>query len=236
MSAWNGQCVQRAVFSASQSTADLTGAFPSNVTAGNLLVAIVSWYGVLSPAVTISDSLGNVYTLVAASVSHPDGSSGMAVYYCANCLGGANSVTFHTPSNVYRALEIGEYPGTSSTTLDTASATTGTSTTVASPSITPAGVQELLIAGVSNGNTITPTVPAVDWTERPSQLSGAASSTLLVADRINFTTTGHTFSCTCTGTMNWACAIAAFKNMGPPAAGGSGGGAIIGSNIIVPSR
>lgn len=90
------------------SSTSLSRAFPSANTAGNLLVVAVSTYSgeTISPP---TDSVNNTYALaVGASRS---GNAVAAIYYAANCKGGANTVTAHISAADNVHLHIYEISG-----------------------------------------------------------------------------------------------------------------------------
>lgn len=101
-----------------------TQAYGSNNTAGNLLVAVVSWYNVSRVApnnvlVTVTDSQGNTWR----SIPGRNGGAGNAgaaetlqVWFAVNCKGGANTVTFTFNDGsgggaTYGGAFIGEWSG-----------------------------------------------------------------------------------------------------------------------------
>ena len=85
--------VQSQVTSPSAQTGSITVAFPSNVTAGNLLtVSIAYWKPGAAPTIsTPTDTLTHTYTAMGAQLTSVE--NGLRSYYVANCSGGANTVT-----------------------------------------------------------------------------------------------------------------------------------------------
>jgi hypothetical protein len=80
---------QKASSSTSSGTT-LTAAFPSAVTAGNLIAVSVSAWPNLPTSVT--DSNGNSYVLLGST--RTTGSSSAALFYAKNVVGGTDTLTF----------------------------------------------------------------------------------------------------------------------------------------------
>jgi len=78
----------------------IAATFDSNVSAGNLLVVA----GQFGDAPSVSDTLGNSYQLAVEN-------GGTRIFYCANCLGGANTVTVQFDSATYNRISIHEFSG-----------------------------------------------------------------------------------------------------------------------------
>lgn len=221
MTTWSGQILQCVNNPQPVSTADLVTAFPSNVTAGNLIVVAVSWYNAASPTYTLTDTLSNTYTLV-GSVLHPDGSSGLVMYYCANCNGGANTVTFASATSLYKDMTIIEFPGNSSTTLDTTNGRTGISTTANSGNITPAGANELIIGFGTDVWTTSSSIRVLQygWTVIPSYYDNPTTMNLYGGVVPSLGTSAVSAQWALPPNGGWAAIVAAFKNMSGGAAGG----------------
>lgn len=118
----SGTYVQSAVNVAggNVSTTTVSQAYPSNVTAGGLLVAAVVWRSANDPAGTrpvVTDSLGQTWTL-AIEEDNTDGNGGpsqyrsIGIWYFYNTSGGANTVTATFPISLSnRAIGIVEATG-----------------------------------------------------------------------------------------------------------------------------
>jgi hypothetical protein len=101
--------VQGANITNDSSASSIARAFTTSNTAGNLIIAAVSWGN--SGGVTCSDSKGNAYA-VATTQTDSVYNQSLAICYAANVKGGANTVTAtFSGAPVYRRLLIQEYQG-----------------------------------------------------------------------------------------------------------------------------
>jgi hypothetical protein len=133
--------VQRS--SATGVAASIGLAYPQNNTAGDLLV-VAAGNDTAGGAMSISDSLGNVYT-VATSINSSVGSSVVTIWYVANAKPGANTVTVSNESE----MQIYEYAGITNTfPLDQFGTASGTLTSAISITSVGATIQanELVFA------------------------------------------------------------------------------------------
>ncbi len=90
---------------------DLPASFPSNTTAGDLIVVAVSWDTSGGAQPSISDSAGNTYFL-ATTGNNTACQQGLAIFYAPNIKGGADKVTLGlNVSASYLRLNIQEYAG-----------------------------------------------------------------------------------------------------------------------------
>ncbi len=90
--------------------ASVSSTFPSNNTAGNLLVVVVRM-STTTQTVTVTDSLGNVYAEAVAQAQAADGHQ-VHVFYAANAAGGPNTVTAtFSATNNHPWLAVFEYRG-----------------------------------------------------------------------------------------------------------------------------
>jgi hypothetical protein len=139
-------------------------AFAANNTAGNLLVAAVSGFGV---AITsLSDTRGNAWQS-GPSVTGSD--PGTALRYAANCAAGSNTVSVTLASNSSWSLSIAEYSGVApSNPLDKSATGTGFGTSASTPPVTTTQADELLVCVTSRNNINTPATfsPGANFTER----------------------------------------------------------------------
>lgn len=104
---------------ASRANSNKSIAFDLPVTAGNTLLLYVDSDSTSVP--TISDTLGNTWTLAAGATRT---GFAYALYYCVNCLGGTDSVTFADSSAAARSLIAMELAGCD--TFDSVAVVTGT--------------------------------------------------------------------------------------------------------------
>lgn len=133
---------------ANTTVSSFSGTFPNPVTGGNCLVVAIWFNGGISE--TVSDSLGNTYTLVVGEETPAFTVSRIAVYVCPNCTGGSCEVTY-TPNNSVStaAIAIHEYSGAASASPVDVSAVATVSEFdwgAADPSVTTTGGNELLFA------------------------------------------------------------------------------------------
>ena len=88
--------------------------FPGNVTAGNLIALFVAFNNVANIIDSVTDSLGNTYTLVDTALNFASDSH--ASYYAKNITGGACTVTVTFTASVgYRSLTVHEVSGLDTT-------------------------------------------------------------------------------------------------------------------------
>jgi|GEM_PF-2110462 VCBS repeat-containing protein len=133
--------------------AQLTAAFPSAVKAGNLImVAVSSWPNQPS---SITDSLGNVYTAVAAPKKSSGANAYTALYYAKNIKGGADTVTFkNSGTGNDLSVIITEFSGANLTSpLDAALSSSGSSSTPTSGNMTPTATGDLVVGATTHNNT-----------------------------------------------------------------------------------
>ncbi|MGA3008022.1 MAG: DUF4038 domain-containing protein [Opitutaceae bacterium] len=119
--------VQHAATINDASATSISQAFASPNTGGNLIVVALSWGNNTVP--TVTDSVGNTYTLATTSFN-PTGDQALGVFYAANVTAGANTVTANFPgSTPYSRLLIAEYSGVRKTTpVDVTATSQGTAT------------------------------------------------------------------------------------------------------------
>jgi hypothetical protein len=147
--------VQSAVNGSESSIATISASFPSPNTAGNALI-VTGTAARPAGTLTISDSLGNIYTPAMGPLNDPVQDVDVYIWYVANSKGGTNTVTL-TPTGA-RALEIhvSEWSGLSSTApLDQTAWNIGTGSTASSDPITPRANGELVFAYTFIGNNAT---------------------------------------------------------------------------------
>jgi hypothetical protein len=126
-----------------------TFAFPANVTAGNLIVAGIITFN-SSITVTVTDSLGNTYTQAGSyAVSTTTRAS---IWYSANILGGANTVTITPSASAFVTAGVVEYSGATTTPIDGTTTNTGTSTTLSTGSIAVAQAGDLVFGAIAISN------------------------------------------------------------------------------------
>jgi hypothetical protein len=193
-------------------------------TGANLIVIWVAWYFNLE-TFTLSDSASNTWTSL-TKVSNSNGGRGQ-FFYCYNPTTSAtHTVTASSGNNLYFAVCVAAYSGSTASPFDVENGASGTASTLATGNITPGFDNELVVAGgmtgdgghtidsINGGFTILDNVAAVG-----SATTGGALADLI---QTTATTAGPTWTFSAAGTYNVA-AIASFK----AAAGGGGGGKAI---------
>lgn len=144
---------------AATAVASLSAAFPSNNTAGNLIVALVRM-STITQVATVSDSAGNAYIDAVSQAQTADGHQ-IHIFYAANIRGGANTVqAAFSGTNNHPWLAVYEFSGLSATTaLDQVGHAQGSS---AGPStaFTTTTSAELVFSAVGLPSSYTGTVGA----------------------------------------------------------------------------
>lgn len=200
--------------------------FASAVTAGNAIAAFVSWGSATANLTSVTDSLGNTYTLLDNPTANAGSASRGATAYAVGVTGGANTLTYHFDTTTTCLTGISEISGISISSpiaahiINTQSnvssgvgvATSSNITTVSSGCFLFAGVADVVQGGTWLAGT--------GYTKR----SGAQSiqGSVAVEDVVQSSsgTTNATFN-TATSGMYPTTALVAFA----PTGGGGGGGA-----------
>jgi hypothetical protein len=130
-------------------------AFPANNTAGNW-IAVVIRAGKSGQILSVSDSHSNVYKQAVLFNMTLDGETN-AIYYAENIAGGANTVTVSDNlTGGSLRFSITEYSGVAlSNSLDIATATEGTGTAAASPTVSTSWGGDLLLSEITTANIAT---------------------------------------------------------------------------------
>ncbi len=129
-----------------------------DTTGADFIVISSGYYEVASPALGVSDNKGNTYSGLTVRTVVGDGE--VRLWYVANPTVGTGH-TFSTtgasgPNPTYGAIVVGAFSGSQLTTpFDVQNGATTTGTSLATGSITPSADNELIIAGLSVGGTIT---------------------------------------------------------------------------------
>ena len=120
-------------------------AFPSNNTAGNLIVVYAVW-GNTQP-VTLTDTAGNSYASAAPATRWNNGAWSSQVFYAKSVAGGANTVraAFSQSISSFGIIYIHEYSGLDATNpLDASAAAIGSSQAMNSGSAAVTGSNDLI--------------------------------------------------------------------------------------------
>ena len=137
------------------SVASVKVTYPQAQTAGDLNLVVVGWNDTSATVSSVTDSLGNSYTLAAGPLKGT--ALTQSIYYAKGILGGSNSVTVtFNQAAAYPDVRILEYKGLSTTApLDVtagASGTSGSNASVSSGSATTTSANELIFgAGTTSG-------------------------------------------------------------------------------------
>ncbi len=128
---------------ATTSVSTLNAAFGSNNTAGNFL--FVTTGSVIAAATSISDTLGNTFTLLDTGVQLGK------IWYVKNCKGGANTITVTFPNTGPQTVAAQEFSGVDTSapldkqgTIQSATTPPGT-TNITSTNVTPTQNGELIV-------------------------------------------------------------------------------------------
>ena len=135
--------VQVAASTPQAPTQTVSASFSGSQTAGDLNIVVIGWYQTNATVQSVTDSMGNLYTLAAGPVSSTD--NRQSIYYAHGIKGGSNkvTVTFSTPVS-YPDLRILEYAGVS--TLDKSIGASGNSATASAGSVTTTTAKELIFS------------------------------------------------------------------------------------------
>jgi len=135
-------------------TSSVTVSFKAAQTAGNLNVVVVGWNDTTTTIQSVTDNLGNQYSLAAGPVK----GTGLtqSIYYAKNILGGSNSVivTFSKTAS-FPDVRVLEYSGADSANpLDVVASASGNSASANSGSATTTVANELIFGAdtVATGN------------------------------------------------------------------------------------
>lgn len=203
-------------------------AFTSNVTAGNMIVAIVRnkeiGSGGTADAQSVTDGLSNTYTRVVGAFIDNAQPERVELYYAKNISGGACTVTATwAAAKERRTINVYEVSGCDTTEpLEASNSGTGTGTAISAGNVVTAG-EAIIFAGMVNDDSYTGITAGTGWTGRDAaDVWGEA----FYEDRIEASGGTFTGDATNAASKAWAAVVAAFK-----VAGGGGGG-----EVFVPRR
>jgi hypothetical protein len=198
---------------AQTSSSSMAVSYNSAQTAGDLNIVAAGWGDTTANVSSVTDSLGNTYTLAAG----PTSGTGLrqVMYYATNIKAGSNTVTVNfTTSANYPDVRILEYAGVS--TLDVTASATGNSATPSCGPVTTTAASELVFAtdtaGPSNSG------PGAGYTQRVIDAFGS-----LAEDEIASSTGSYSASASLQSSGDWVIQMATFKSGGgspPPAPAG----------------
>ena len=190
------------------STSSVTVSFKVAQTAHDLNVVVVGWNDTTATIQSVTDNLGNQYSLAAGPVK----GTGLtqSIYYAKNILGGSNSVivTF-SKSASFPDVRILEYSGAdTSNPLDVVASANGSSASANSGSATTTAANELIFGAdtVETGNLTAGTSFTLRILTSPDSD--------LAEDRSVTTTGAYSATATLTSSGPWVMQMVAFKASG----------------------
>lgn len=187
-------------------------AFGANVSANNLLLALLFGYANSNASASVSDTRGNTWTRIGSIVTGGDGSLYLDAFYCIANGAGADTVTYNAAGSSYMSLIIAEYSGIATTSpLDVAGSSTGSSTSP-STSITTTNANDLIIGWVTSmaGSTVTITSGS-GYTMRQEYEDAATYMHAHLEDKSVSATGAQTVNATLGSSLQWIMRGAAFK-------------------------
>ncbi|HET7213288.1 MAG TPA: IPT/TIG domain-containing protein [Terriglobia bacterium] len=184
------------------------GPLPQAEIAGDLNIVVVGWNDTTSSVSSVTDTLGNTYTLAVG----PTTASGarQSIYYAKNIKGGTNTVTvnFNQPA-VYPDIRVLEYAGADTTNpLDVTAAAVGSSATASSGPATTTAAKDLIF-GADTIATGTPG-PGAGFTTRIITTHDSD----LAEDEIGPSPGSYTATAPLSPSGYWVMQMAAFKVQG----------------------
>lgn len=183
--------------------------YPSNVTAGNLLIVAAATLQA-GDTLTISDTLGHTYTALMSTLT--SGTLSARAWYVENCSGGANTVTITSGLGAGSDACIYEVSGcATSSALDAVASASGGTANGSSGNITVGGAGYLFGFIANDTGNITLDAPLTE------QAVGSNNTRMDSGD--DTSTSSGSVDCSSTfGARNWVALIANFLD-----AGGGGG-------------
>lgn len=192
--------------------------YPGDVTAGNLLIAVMAWWRT-SPGAngspTCEDDVGTTFSsIVSDQITLGSGAYRLAIFYGAAGGSGANTIAMSDAvANSFMSGSINEFSGQHATPLSVSSTTpnTGTSTDPTA-SLTTLTSGELVIGVMSHGNGANPTMavdaPSTQFGEEETQDADQGHS---AGFRIGGAAGSHAIDWTLGASSDWATLIASFE-------------------------
>jgi hypothetical protein len=198
--AWAHVGAQTSGTTAINDATTIADSYPSNVTAGSLLVAAVAWYAAGGETISgVSGATNGAFTQIGTTITvgSVGGNWRLAAFYKANATAGAETVTatFSASVDTMRHLVTGEYSGiatsspldaavrTDSAQTDVSSSTDAvTSNTTASPT-TQANDLVWGVTLVVRQDNVTDVNAGTGFTERYAGIDGSSWAYLVVEDK-----------------------------------------------------
>jgi hypothetical protein len=202
-----------------------TATLPFNVNnlAGDWIGVIVRAGGA-SPTITVTDSKGNTYQKALQFTQTTDGHAD-AIFYAENIAAGANSVVVTLNASNTLRFSIVEFSGIkTSRSLDVTGFAQGSSMSPSSGNVTTTQNWDLVLGGISTGNTQGFTVPGNNF-----QILNTPGNKLL-AEYQYLPTAGPIAATTFSTSDNWAAGVATFKAANTAGGNGCVSGGTISAN------
>ncbi len=184
-------------------------------TAGNLLVVYIAWAGTTVTVTGITDTAGNTYSQCTGALASDVNAGRSDLWFAKNIAGNASNVVTVTfsASIDFRRIAVFQYSGADTVSpFEVAVNTSGTGTSLTSPSFSPAASGNVNVAGgdqSASGNT---------WTAGANYTLGPLPGSSYTEDRIAAPAGAQTASITNSAAITILMSLASFK-----AAGGGGG-------------
>ena len=183
------------------STATVSVTYPAAQTSGDLNIVAVGWNDTTSTVQSVKDSAGNSYSL---AIGPTEGTKlQQSIYYAANILSGANTVTVtFNQSAADPDIRILEYRGVA--TLDAKAGASGSSTAANSGSATTTSANELIFGA--------------DMVASSTEAAGSGFTSRIITkrgdiaeDKVVTTAGSNSASATLSGSGPWVMQMATFK-------------------------
>lgn len=206
-------CVQSTNATTTASVKVVSKVFASNVTAGNLIIAVIG----IGPQTgspgdhPCSDSLGDTFYLLTSGLNFNGTVNDYVVCEAPNILGGADTVTFTNPYNAALTMAIHEYSGLSvASPFDVGSTLGQAGTSPTSNNMVTTHAVELIFSGAyDNSNTSNSYTPAAGFNAR-EVVSNAAGGNMATFDKTVASTGTYANAMTSTGSGSITVSIEGF--------------------------
>ena len=186
------------------SNISITCAYSAAQTAGDLNIVAIGWGDTTAVISAVTDSQGNLYTLVAGPIRGTGLSQ--SLYYAKNVKAGSNTVTVtFNQAAVYPDVRILEYKGIDTVSpLDQTASAIGTGTTANSGSASTQYASELIFGTGTNGGNFS--APGTGFTSRMINIYGN-----IAEDKTVSVTGSYNATATISGSQPWVMQMATFK-------------------------
>lgn len=180
---------------------------PTSQVAGNTNVVAVGWADTAHTVSSLTDTRGNIYTLIVGPTSIAGTvAASQSLYYAKNIAGGANTVTVtFNAATAFPDLRVIEYAGLDKVNpLDAKAAATGTGTTGNSgTAVSTLGSELIFGAGTTTGSF---NAPGPGFFSRDVNAFGS-----IVEDKAVSVVGSYSATAALAGTANWVMQVATFR-------------------------